>query len=89
MTKKKKPLSLDDYSRASRLDGCPVCDLPDDILAQVHAGSERSIPRKIILQWLTEKCGIDTVTNRDLTSHYSAHHKQIREELGLGGSNGQ
>lgn len=65
-------ISLADYARRQKLKDCPVCQLPEDIRAQLRKGASAKIRRPTQLEWL-QSLG-HPVTDTQLTAHYSARH---------------
>lgn len=71
--KPKEPKSLVDFVKAKKRADCPVCALPEEIRAQLHAASEKKIYRADQLAWLKEECG-HPISGEDLNRHYSGRH---------------
>jgi hypothetical protein len=65
--------SLVEFARKQRQKDCPVCALDTEIRAQLRSASDKGIRRPVQLAWLRE-VHRSSVTDADLTSHYSAKH---------------
>lgn len=68
-------LSLVDYARKQRRSDCSVCQLPTAVREQMRDASDRKIRRSVVLAWLREVHG-SSVTDVELTAHYSGKHDQ-------------
>lgn len=68
-----KGLSLVDYARKQRRADCAVCQLPDELRAQIKQASDKKINRDTVIAWLEEVNKI-RLTRDQMTTHYSGHH---------------
>ena len=66
-----KGLSLLDY--ANKQKSCVVCDIPEELRAQIRDASAKRIRRSTVLAWLKEEHGVE-ITAAELTSHTNGRH---------------
>lgn len=66
-------LSLVEYARKQRQADCSICRLPADVRQQMLGAGDRKIRRAVVIAWLKEVHGV-TVTDGELTQHYSGKH---------------
>lgn len=69
-------LSLVDYAREKRREGCPVCALPDAIRGQMANASDKKIKRSVVLDWLREEHAVD-MADQDVSTHINARHDRL------------
>lgn len=70
----KDRISLTDFVKAKKREGCPVCALPGDIREEMSTARKKTIKRGEVLEWLTA-LGYD-IQAADLDGHYSGKHDQ-------------
>jgi hypothetical protein len=70
---KSEIMSLHEFARLQRREGCPVCKLPDYIREQIITASDRGIKRRQVLEWLREKVGV-AISDQELSVHRNGRH---------------
>jgi hypothetical protein len=65
--------SLVDFNRAKRRSTCVVCQLPDEIRAQMRQAREKHIHRDVVVEWL-EKEHRKKIAKTDLDAHTNGRH---------------
>lgn len=76
---KESALSLEEFIVEKKRQECAVCQLPDEIRAQLEGASDKKIKRTVQLEWL-KSLGYDEVDNHALNKHYSGRHKRVDNE---------
>lgn len=76
-TPESKPggLSLAEFVRAKRREGCAVCRLPDELREQLRGASRRKIDKTTQREWLKNEHRIDVPIDA-FNTHASGHHDE-------------
>lgn len=64
--------TLVDFARQERQKNCVVCQLSQDVRAQLRGAGDKGIKRPVQLAWL-DSIG-HKITDTELTAHYSGRH---------------
>lgn len=70
----KSPTSLVDFVKAKKRAACPVCQLPEEVRAQLKEARSKKITRSVQLEWLRDEVGVE-IDDLDLNSHIAGRHE--------------
>ena len=72
----KEARSLLRYVKDKRREGCPVCKLPPDTLAQLRDAAAKKVSVTLQLDWLRHEIGV-TITSEQINSHRGGRHEEV------------
>ena len=65
--------TLVDFVKAQRRSTCAVCQLSDDVRAQMRRAREKKISRPVVVEWLNKEVKAK-VTSADIDVHVNGRH---------------
>jgi hypothetical protein len=60
---------------AKRRAGCKVCQLPDELRAQIAIARDKKIERRLVREWLVTDHHVE-ISDADFAAHSNGHHEE-------------